>query len=178
MRYTIRQEMEVDYPQTERLVKQVFADETYSDQREHVLVHQIRRSEAFIPELSLVAVHESGEMIGQILLSKITIRDKKLDVPSLALAPVSVLPAYQRQGIGTKLINQALQRAKELNYSSVVVLGHPGYYPRFGFKPASNWEITPPFAVQNEAFMAIELIQDGLTNLKGEVQYSAAFDPT
>ncbi|WP_066192529.1 GNAT family N-acetyltransferase [Gracilibacillus timonensis] len=174
MHYTIRQETETDYAETERIVKQAFADETYSDQTEHVLVHKIRQTEAFVPELSFVAFNETNEIVGQVLLSKITIG--AFHTPSLALAPVSVLPAYQGQGIGSKLIGTSLQKAAKLGYSSVIVLGHPDYYPRFGFAPASKWEITAPFAVEDEAFMAVELIQGGLTNTQGVVQYSAPFD--
>ncbi|GAB2544199.1 putative N-acetyltransferase YhbS [Gracilibacillus alcaliphilus] len=150
--------------------------EQHSDHSEHQLVHRLRESEAFIPELSLVAVDNSESVIGHILLTKISIDCKNRISPSLALAPVSVLPAYQYQGIGSQLIQAALKQARELGHSSVIVLGHPDYYPKFGFRKASEWQIKAPFDVPDETFMAIELTDGSLRNIQGTVRYSAAFD--
>jgi len=94
---------------------------------------------------------------------------------SLALAPVSVAPSFQKKGIGSQLIRAALQKAKELGYHSVIVLGHKDYYPKFGFKKAALWNIKPPFVVPDEVFMAMELTEHSLENVEGVVQYSKAF---
>jgi predicted N-acetyltransferase YhbS len=102
-----------------------------------LLVKRIRKSDAFIPELSLVAFNQNADLVDHILLSKITIIDGNNAIDSLALAPVSVVPQYQKQGVGSQLIHASLKRAQALNYHSVIVLGHKGYYPKFGFKPAS-----------------------------------------
>ncbi|MDP9724207.1 putative N-acetyltransferase YhbS [Priestia aryabhattai] len=93
----------------------------------------------------------------------------------MALAPVSVAPQYQKRGVGSRLIHAALKRAKELGYDSVIVLGHKDYYPKFGFKPASSWNIYAPFDVPEEFFMTLELTEESLKNVQGVVHYSKAF---
>ncbi|MFJ8353172.1 GNAT family N-acetyltransferase [Bacillus paramycoides] len=170
---TIRQEQQNDYSKTEEVVKQAFLNEEFSDKTEHELVSRIRKCDAFIPELSIVAVDK--EIVGHIMLSKITIEQDGTSVESLALAPVSVAPSHQKKGIGGKLIAAAIEKAKELGYGSVVVLGHQEYYPRFGFKKASDWNIKAPFEVPDEVFMAMELRENALQGVEGVVQYSEAF---
>lgn len=177
MNLKIRQEQIEQYEMTEKVVKSAFANAEHSDQKEHLLVSRMRNSNGFIPELSLVATDkDNNKILGHILLSKIGIRkdDNEL-VESLALAPVSVLPEYQNKGIGGHLITEALKEAKELGYSSVVVLGHPEYYPKFGFKKASLWGIKAPFEVPDEAFLAIELRENALNKVSGVVEYPSVF---
>ncbi|WP_368297951.1 GNAT family N-acetyltransferase [Cytobacillus firmus] len=171
----IRQELPADCHSTEGMVKEAFLNEGYSDKTEHFLVKRIRNSDAFIPELFLVALTHAKEIAGHILLSKITIGDGEKAADSLALAPVSVAPAYQGKGIGSQLIRTALYKAKEAGYQSVIVLGHKDYYPKFGFKPASLWNIQAPFEVPDEVFMALELTENALKNTAGVVHYSKAF---
>lgn len=173
MNITIRQERSKDYKVTEEVVQSAFANMELSDKNEHELVSRIRKSDAFIPELSLVAI--DNEIVGHILLSKIKILNDIQIVESLALAPISVLPEYQNKGIGGHLILEALKRAKKLEYESVVVLGHPEYYPKFGFKKASLWGIKAPFEVPEEVFLALELRENALNNVSGVVKYSNAF---
>ncbi|MCW9132607.1 N-acetyltransferase [Bacillus paramycoides] len=170
---TIRKEQKNDYRKTEEVVKQAFLNEEFSDKTEHELVSRIRKCDAFIPELSIVAVDK--EIVGHIMLSKITIEQDGTSVESLALAPVSVAPSHQKKGIGRKLIIAALEKAKELGYESVIVLGHQDYYPKFGFKKASDWNIKAPFEVPDEVFMVMELREDALEGVEGVVQYSEAF---
>ncbi|QWH38418.1 N-acetyltransferase [Bacillus mycoides] len=169
----IRQEQQNDYSKTEEVVKEAFLNEEFSDKKEHELVKRIRECDAFVPALSIVAVDE--EIVGHIMLSKITIEQDGTSVESLALAPVSVAPGHQKKGIGGKLIVAALEKAKELGYGSVVVLGHPEYYPKFGFKKASDWNIKAPFEVPDEVFMVMELRENDLQGVEGVVQYSSAF---
>ncbi|MBU8786804.1 MULTISPECIES: GNAT family N-acetyltransferase [Bacillus] len=171
----IRRELTEDYNTTEEIVKKAFLNEEYSDKKEHLLVNRIRKSDAFIPELSLVAVNQDKNIIGHVLLSKIKIADGDNTVDSLALAPVSVAPEYQKKGIGSRLIRAALKNAKELGYRSVIVLGHKDFYPKFGFKPASLWNIQAPFEVPDEVFMALELTDHSLEHVRGVVHYSKAF---
>lgn len=139
----IRQETPQDYPYTELVVQKAFEDEEQSDQTEHVLVHKLRKTSAFVLELSLVAERD-GELVGHVLLTKIMIEQDGTSYDSLALAPVSVLPKYQLTGIGIELLKESLKRAKEMGFTSVVVLGHAVYYPRFGFRSASSWGIRAP----------------------------------
>lgn len=171
----IRPELNTEYNTTEEIIKKAFLNEKYSDKKEHLLVNKIRKSDAFIPELSLVALNQDEDVIGHILLSKIKIVDGNNEVDSLALAPVSVIPEYQKKGIGSQLIHAALKGAKDLGYRSVIVLGHKDYYPKFGFKPSSLWNIQAPFEVPDEVFMALELTHNSLEKVQGVVHYSKAF---
>ncbi|MBH0174229.1 N-acetyltransferase [Fictibacillus sp. 23RED33] len=171
----IRIERMEDYKKTEEVVRNAFQSEAFSDKKEHILVHRIRQSEAFVPELSLVAENVKQEIVGHVLLSKVLIVNHKQVVESLALAPVSVVPEYQNKGIGSQLIKAALTSAKNLSYQSVLVLGHQDYYPKFGFKKASTWRIKAPFDVPDEVFMALELTENSLAHVHGVVHYSQAF---
>lgn len=177
MNFIIRQEQESDYELTEKVVETAFASAIQSDQNEHKLVSRIRQIDSFIPELSLVAVdEENNKLLGHILLSKVFIGDaNNQKTASLALAPVSVLPEYQSKGIGKSLIRKALELAKKLEFQSVLVLGHPEYYPKFGFKKSSLWQIKAPFEVPEEALMAIELQEGSLDHAAGIIEYPSVF---
>lgn len=174
MKIIIRQETAKDFPYVFELIKDAFKTEPFSDFTEQFLVERLRKSNAFIPELSMVAELE-GEIIGHILLTKIKINTTNESFNSLALAPVSVKPAYQNKGIGGQLILQAHAKAIELGYKSVVLLGHQDYYPRFGYKKASKFGIKLPFDVPDENCMAIELVENGLAGVSGTVEYSKEF---
>jgi len=175
MTITIRQEVKADFNTTENLIKEAFAELDFSDKTEHKLVARIRKSDAFVPQLSLVAIDNAEDIVGHILLSQIKIKDNTQSEASLALAPVSVLPDEQNNGIGKQLIHEALKIAKGLGYQSVIVVGHESYYPKFGFKPASLWGIKAPFDVPDASFMAIELEDGALANISGVVQYPSVF---
>ena len=116
-----------------------------------------------------------NEIVGHILLTKIQIIGNEI-YDSLALAPMAVLPEFQNHQIGSALVRAGLKKAKDLKFKSVIVLGYKNYYPKFGFQKASNWQIKCPFEVPDEAFMAIELVKNGLENISGLVQYPKAFD--
>ena len=116
-----------------------------------------------------------NEIVGHILFTKIQIIGNEI-YDSLALAPMAVLPEFQNRRIGSALVRAGLKKAKDLKFKSVIVLGHKNYYPKFGFQKASNWQIKCPFEVPDEAFMAIELIKNGLENISGIVQYPKAFN--
>ncbi|MDX8362739.1 MULTISPECIES: N-acetyltransferase [Bacillaceae] len=173
MDIVIKEEISKEYNMTEEIVKRAFLN--VGDKKEHILVNRIRKSNAFIPELSLVAKDQNNDIVGHILLSKITIGDGDNTADSLALAPLCVVPEYQNKGIGSQLIHAALKNAKELGYGSVIVLGHKDYYPKFGFKPASLWNIKAPFEVPDEVYMALEITENSLENVQGIVYYSSAF---
>ena len=165
----IRQETKDDYTAVEQVIKDAFATAAQSDGKEHELVHELRSSRAFIPELSLVAV-ENGQIIGHILFTKVTVGSHI----ELALAPLSVLPAYQRRGVGLALMAEGHQIAKTMGYSYVIVLGHASYYTKAGYIPAGSYGIQAPFAVPDENFMALKLRQEA-KNLTGVVKYAQEF---
>lgn len=150
--------------------------EAFGRDEEANLVSLLRSSDAFIPCLSLVA--EAGEeIVGHILFTRIRIIDSlSRSTESLALAPVAVHSNYQKKGVGSALIREGLYRAREVGYLSAIVLGHENYYTRFGFAPASQWNISPPFEVPDECFMAVELVEHGLMNVSGIVVYAKEFE--
>lgn len=167
----IRQEDTIDF-------KEIYEVNTlaFGQENEARLVERLRQSEAFVPELSLVAIVDK-EVVGYILFSKIKIvGDRQQCFDSLALAPMSVRPQYQNKGIGGQLIKYGLVKAGILGYKSVIVLGHEHYYPKFGFVPANRWQIKPPFEVPENVFMAIELVENGLKEVGGIVAYPKAFE--
>ena len=165
----IRQESQKDYEEAYKVVKTAFETAEHSDGNEQDLVVALRNSDSFIPELSLVAVKED-KIIGYILFTKIKIGNHE----ELALAPLAVLPEYQKQGIGSMLIEQGHKIAKELGYHYSIVLGSENYYPKFGYIPATQCGIQAPFEVPNENFMAVKL-NDTNTEIKGIVQYAKEF---
>ena len=170
----IRQENSSDFAAVFKLIEQAFENEEFSDHQEQFLVQRLRKSEAFIPELSLVAEIDE-KIVGHILLTKLKIKNKTDSFDSLALAPVSVLPQFQRKGIGGKLILEAHDIARKLNYNSIVLLGHEKYYPRFGYEQADKYGIELPFEVPKENCMVIELTENGLLGVHGMVEYPKAF---
>ena len=129
--------------------------------------------ESGIPLISLVA-EENGEIVGHILFSSVTLDGSKSNISIAGLAPMAVLPDWQNKGVGSKLVEEGLKQCKQSGYAAVVVLGHPGYYPRFGFVPSVNYGIISEYDVPNEVFM-IKEIQDGaLDGCSGTVRYHNA----
>ncbi|MET9148105.1 N-acetyltransferase [Streptomyces sp. NPDC004042] len=125
---------------------------------------------AWIDGLSLLATAPDGTVTGHALLTRCHIGDR----PALALAPCAVLPAAQRTGAGSAAVRAALDAARARGEHLVVVLGHPAYYPRFGFTPASRFGIRAPFEVPDEAMMALPL-DDARPVPAGTIRYAAAF---
>ena len=119
------------------------------------MVNALRYGSAYIPELSLVA-EENGSIIGHIMFTKAEIGGKIV----LALAPLSVLPEYQRKGVGTALIEEGHKIAKEMGYAYSVVLGSENYYPKFGYIPADTFGIIAPFDVPRDNFMVYKIKEE------------------
>ena len=168
-RIAIRAETEKDYLKISEITTLVFGQNN-----ESFLINKLRENSRFIPGLSLVAEF-NNEIIGYILFYPITINDGDHKHDSLALAPMSVHPEYQKMGVGGKLVKEGLSCARKMGFASVVVLGHPEYYPRFGFKIASTFGIKSPFEVPDNAFMVLELMDGTLTGVKGVVEYPKPF---
>lgn len=171
----IRQEKTTDFNAVFDLIEKAFKTEKLSDHREQFLVERLRKSNSFIPELSMVAEIDD-KIVGHILLTKLKIKNNQTEFNSLALAPVSVLPEHQGNGIGGMLIEQAHKTAKELGYQSIVLLGHEKYYPRFGYEQADKYGIELPFDVPKENCMVIELTKKGLDGVVGVVEYPKEFN--
>ncbi|MEE1754091.1 bifunctional class I SAM-dependent methyltransferase/N-acetyltransferase [Streptomyces sp. SP18CS02] len=126
--------------------------------------------QAWLPGLSYVAEAADGTVAAYALITRCRVGDR----PAAALAPVAVAPGYQRQGAGQAVVRAALDAARLSGEQLVLVLGHPEYYPRFGFAPASRHGIAPPFEVPDEAMMA--LVMDGSGPVpRGMIRYPSAF---
>ncbi|NYT21949.1 MAG: N-acetyltransferase [Methanomicrobiales archaeon] len=124
--------------------------------------------------VSLVAV-ENGEIVGHILFSPVSINGST--ITGMGLAPMAVLPERQRQGIGTELVRHGLSRLREERCPFVIVLGHPDYYPRFGFVPASMYGLSSQWeGVPDEAFMVIVFDERLMDSVHGVVRYRDEFD--
>ncbi|RAP77985.1 GNAT family N-acetyltransferase [Paenibacillus montanisoli] len=167
----IRTETQADYERVRQLNIEAFGHR--NDEAE--LVERIRQSDGFIPYLSLVAEAEEG-MVGHALFSKASIVNEAGSHEVIVLAPIAVAPSHQKQGIGKRLIEEGLTRSRELGYPGVLLIGHPDYYPRLGFQPARTFGLVlKQFQVPDDVFMAIELRENGLRPLQGELRYPAAF---
>lgn len=167
---TLRKETKTDYAGIRRI-----NDLAFGRKAESKLIDLLRKKEDFVPDLSILA-EVNKQLVGHILFTPVKIESGSESFTTLCLAPMSVLPDYQQKSIGKLLVIQGLQTAKDLGYTSVVVLGHPSFYPKFGFQPASKWEINSPFPAPDEAFMAIELVTTSLENVKGKVEFPPEFD--
>ena len=166
---TVRPETAEDYDAIREVNALAFGREV-----EARLVENLRRLPDFIPELSLVGI-EAGRVVGHILFSPMTIETKDGAVPALALAVLAVRPELQNQGVGSQLVRDGLERCRILRHRIVVVVGHPAYYPRFGFSPARAQGLEAPFPVPDEAFLALELVPGALDGVAGMVKYPPPF---
>jgi putative acetyltransferase len=123
------------------------------------------------PIVSLVAATD-GTIVGHILFSPATL-DSDPALRVMGLGPMAVLPDWQSRGIGSALVREGLAACRRLGVRAVVVLGHPGYYPRFGFRPGSTFGIRSEYDVPDEVFMALELEPGALQ--AGTIRYHEAF---
>lgn len=161
----IRAESAKDHPAVYEINRLAFGKEDESK-----LVDELRTNADAV--ISLVAEID-GKVVGHLLMSKMYIATQKGDVPALALAPVAVHPDFQKQGIGSALVKEALKIAPEKGETIVLVLGHKEYYPKFGFSVELAKNIKHPF--DKDHFMALELKPGALDGLVGKVKYPAAF---
>jgi len=147
-------------------------DSAFETPAEANLVDALR--ERARPVISLVAeIH--GAIIGHVMLSPVTLSSRP-EPQIMGLGPMAVAREHRGEGIGSALVRAGLERCKSLGYGAVVVLGHPDYYPRFGFAPASRFDIDCEYEVPEETFMAIELRPGYLHGESGKVKYHPAFD--
>jgi putative acetyltransferase len=123
--------------------------------------------------ISLVAVSQQ-RVVGHILFSPISISNAPEDLRAVGLAPLAVVPESQNHGIGTQLTRAGLEACRQRDYDAVVVLGHPGYYPRFGFSRAKDHGLENEYDAP-EAFMVMELKPGALQRVSGLVQYAPEF---
>jgi putative acetyltransferase len=161
----IRQEIESDFDKVYDLNVAAFPTAA-----EAVLVNALR--ERADPVVSLVA--QEADVVGHILFSPVSLSGNT-ELTIMGLAPMAVAPGRQNEGVGSELVLAGLDCCKTIGVSAVVVLGHPNYYPRFGFLPSARFGIDSEYKVPAEVFMVMELIPGALSECEGRVKYHAAF---
>lgn len=176
MKTLIQRTKTEDFPTTENITREAFWNLFKPGCDEHLALHNLRKSNSYVPELDLVALSEN-EIIGHMLITKAIIVDLQMrEHEVLCVGPVSVLPAFQMKGIGTNLLNESIAIAKDLGYSGMILFGHPDYYHRFGFVNAQNYGITTKEGMNFEPFMALELHPNALVAVKGKFYEDKAFE--
>jgi putative acetyltransferase len=148
-------------------------EQAFNDSAEANLVDLLREHGKVT--LSLVAVHDA-QVVGHILFSPVVIESAGESFAAIGLAPMAVLPEWQNQGVGSLLVKAGLDECRRQGHSAAVVLGHAGFYPRFGFAPASRFGIRSEYDVADEVFMAIELQPGALAGRGGLVRYQPEFN--
>lgn len=164
----IRPEQPEDITVIHHVVHQAFGQPAEAN-----LVDALRRNGK--AKISLVA-EDNGRVIGHILFSPVTIETANGLIEGIGLAPLAVSPERQNEGIGSRLSEEGLTRCREGGYPFVIVLGHPDYYPRFGFVPASRFGVKSEYDVRDEVFMAMELQEGSLADSAGVAKYQPEFN--
>jgi putative acetyltransferase len=164
---TIRQEAAADREVVHAINAAAFEQEAEAD-----LVERLRGKAE--PCISLVAEID-GQIVGHILFTGVSITSEIGVYRAMGLAPMAVEPSHQRHGVGSALVARGLEACREAGHEIVLVLGHPEYYPRFGFERASTHGIRWEIEVPDEAFMVMELVPGALEGRAGVVQYHAEF---
>lgn len=147
-------------------------EQAFGQPNEANLVAALRERGAVV--LSMVAT-DNDQVVAHVLFTEAIVTEANSQFKALGLGPMAVLPSYQRRGIGSALLKYALDKCRGLDYDAVVVIGHPEFYPRFGFVPARWKGIRCEFDVPDEAFMVLELREDALAGRTGIVKYQPEF---
>ena len=163
----VRKESPEDYARVREINEHAFGQPAEAD-----LVDNLRKTEH--AQLSLVA-EVDGRLVGQVFFTLVTLESGEEASPALALGPMAVLPEYQGRGVGSQLVRVGLEECRRAGHLVVFVLGHPGYYPRFGFQPAPPKGITCQWEVPEDVFMVAELAPGALGGRRGLVRYAPAF---
>jgi putative acetyltransferase len=166
----IREEQSEDIPAIREVNKRAFGQSQEAD-----LVDELRRNCNDL--LSLVAIKQN-QVVGHILFSPATIEGQERTLQGMGLAPMAVLPKYQRQGIGAELTRTGITRLESKGCPFVIVLGYSSYYPRFGFEPASHHRIRSEWEVPDDAFMILVLNESEMEGISGVARYRPEFAET
>lgn len=146
--------------------------EAFDQKDEAIIIEKLRNRGVLL--LSLVAVQDDI-VVGHIAFSSVEIATENSNFKAIALAPMAILPTYQSKGIGSQLVLASFNECRRLGYEVIVVLGHPNYYPRFGFVPAEQKGIKCEFQVPDEAWMVLELREGVLAGKQGTVSFQPEF---
>jgi predicted N-acetyltransferase YhbS len=171
----LRKEEPADYRIVEQITREAFWNLNFPGCDEHYLAHVLRDSPEFIGELDLVAELD-GEVVGNIMYACSLVRDTQGGTHQvITFGPVSVLPAYQGQGIGSALITTTLKKARDLGHQAVIIYGDPEYYCRFGFKAAEEFNIRTREGMFCPALQVLELVPGYLAGIGGCFEEAPAY---
>ena len=172
----IRNEKVNEYRTVEELTREAFWNLYVPGCNEHFVLHNIRGSTDFIPDLDFVAQRD-GRIVGHIIYTRGIIKDKQgAENEVISFGPVSVLPAFQKQGVGSALIFHTINIAKAMGYPAIFIYGDPRYYCRFGFRCAEKYDIKTADGKFAIALLALELRQNVLINMTGRFIESTAYE--
>lgn len=172
----LRQELLSDYRTVEEVTREAFWNHHVPGCNEHYLAHILRSSPAFIKELDMVAAINE-KIVGNIMYTKAKILcDDNSEYPVVTFGPISVLPGYQGQGIGSLLIEHTRKAAKESGHKAILIYGDPSYYSRFGFIPAQTYKIGTSDNKYAVSLQALELIEGALAHRSGRFFEDRVFD--
>ena len=175
MDLVIRNEQPDEYRAVEELTREAFWNVNFPGCVEHFCLHNMRGSGDFMPELDFIAEHE-GKLAGNIVYTHGKIIDDTGKTHRvISFGPVSVLPAYQKQGIGSTLIRYSVEKAKSMGFTAVFIYGDPRYYHRFGFRCAERYDITNSEGKFAIALMALELVPGALRGISGRFIESESY---
>jgi len=167
--YQIRREK--DFKSVEYMTREAFWDLYKPGCDEHLVVHKIRKVPAFVKELDFIAC-DKDTIVGNIIYSRAKVlneENKEFEVP------FAVLPSYQKQGIGSLLMNHSIEKARQLGYKGIIIFGNPDYYHRFGFVNAKEYNIHTSWGDDFDAFMALELYDGSLRGISGKFNEDEVF---
>lgn len=175
MNISIRSEEEKDFKYVENMTREAFWDLYKSGCDEHLVVHKIRKVPAFVKELDFIAC-DKDTIVGNIIYSRAkVVNEESKESEVLCMGPVTVLPSYQKQGIGSLLMNHSIKKAKQLGYKGIIIFGNPDYYQRFGFVNAKEYNIQTSWGENMDAFMALELYEGSLKDVSGKFYEDEVF---
>ncbi len=166
----VRQEKTEDFPRIYELVKEGFRTAQVSNGKEQDFVDYLRNGANYIPELALVA-EDNGAIVGHIMLTKTQIDAKARKIETLLLAPVTVELEHRKKGIGARLIDEAFRLAKNKGYASVVLVGNPAFYGRFGFKCSADFGIENANGIPDKYVQSCELVSGSLKSAEGRILF-------
>ena len=168
MEIKLRLEEEKDYRRVEEVTREAFWNVHVPGCDEHLLIYHLRDEKEFVEALDFVAVRGDDEIVGNIVYVETKIIDgNNTEHKTLTFGPVSVLPEYQNNGIGGKLINHTVALAKKIGYKAILIYGDPEYYKRFGFKESKVYNITNADKKYPAALLVLELYPNALTGIEG-----------
>jgi predicted N-acetyltransferase YhbS len=171
---TIRLETPQDYRETENMVREAFWDVYKPGCDEHLVIHKLRESPAFVQELDFIAC-DGDRIVGIVLCPTARVVNEQNQEFTILSLVLGVLPSYHHKGVGSALMHKAIEAAGAMEFKGIIIYGIPEYYPRFGFRNAKEYGIQTSGGLNFDGFMALELGKDSLRGITGRFYEGPAF---